>query len=104
MRIDSGIIVSGTGYFAEIHGVGMDELDEIIDFDETGEDFKVSIEEFNLVTQIIALQLSYFCLRRVSHSCESNTDTIYLMLQKKYIEYEKTFKRDFINLNEGKLS
>jgi len=92
------------GIFAEIHGVGMDELDEIIDFDETGEDFKVSIEEFNLVTQIIALQLSYFCLRRVSHSCESNTDTIYFMLQKKYIEYEKTFKRDFINLNEGKLS
>ena len=105
MRIDRGIIVTASEYLAEIYETTNDDLDDIIDWDETGDNkFPVSMKEFNALTDIIALQMSYFCLRRVTHSCQSNTDAIYSMLQKKYKEYSDEFGKEFNNLNAGKLS
>lgn len=105
MRIEEGIIASACEYFKNVHQVGDDELEDVIDFSETGDDrFPVSMDEYNLVADIIALQLSYFCLIRVTHSCESNTDAVYSMLNKKYIEYSNKLGKDFNNLNSGKLA
>lgn len=103
MRIDEGIIKTAGDYFAEIHEVGDDELNDMIDWEETGEDFPITMQEFELVTEIIALQMSYFCLRRVTHSCQSNTDSVYSMLNKKYSEYSELFGKEFNDLNEDKL-
>ena len=103
MRLESGVISTACDYYRKLHETNFsdEELEELIDLDETGDKkFEVSIEEFNMVGEIISCQVSFWCLRRISHSCQSNTDIMNRIINKKIKEYKKTFNKEFVNFNE----
>ena len=93
MRVDDNLVGTATEYFKN-KGIG----EKGIDWDETGNKKKVSMAEFKLVEEIIALQVSFWCLRRVTNNCQSNIDCIGSMLDKKIKLYEETFGK-FIDKN-----
>jgi len=66
MRLDNNIISNASDYFEKI---GVD-VDTQIDWDETGDKSLISIEQYNLIGEIISTQVSFWCLRRLSNSCE----------------------------------
>ena len=99
MKLDDKIIGTATEYFKN---KGFD-VDDNIDWDETGDDALISMNEFNAIGEIIALQVSFFCLRRISNACESNNDYIRQMLKEKIRLYESNYGKTFDNSNDEKL-
>lgn len=97
MILDSNIIGTSSEYFADIYECSIDDIP--VDFDETGDSNLISIEQYNLVGNIIALQVSFFCLRRLSNSCESNSDFIKSMLNSEIKKYEEKYG-EFKNNNK----
>lgn len=93
MTLDTNIVSTATEYFTRLG------LEEKIDWDETGDTGLIPIKEFNMIEEIIALQVSFWCLRRLRNCCQSNSDTLHSILNKKIREYKLEFNKEFINDN-----
>jgi hypothetical protein len=65
-----------------------------IDFDEDGGK-EVSIKEYESVQEILALEVSYWATRRLSHCCGSVCDTIWKMRQLAIIAHDEKFDRQY---------
>jgi|688.fasta_scaffold1861826_1 hypothetical protein len=91
MRLENNIVSTATEYFQKCN--------EEIDWDETGDPNLISMREYNMVGQIIATQVSFWCLRRLSNSCESNCDYMRDIMKSKISEYELDYGK-FIDFNE----
>jgi hypothetical protein len=96
MTLDSKIIGTAVEYFERLDL----DTENDIDWDETGNTNLVSMNEFNAIGDIISLQVSFFCLRRLSNSCESVSDSIRKMLKEKINNYELDYSKKFDNCNE----
>lgn len=66
-----------------------------VDDDETGDTNLVSLDEYNSVGDIIACEVAIWALRRLTHSCGSNSDAMagirFVLIvahNMKYPEYE----------------
>ena len=95
MTLDNNIVGTATQYF--------ERLDKEVDWNETGDENLVPLQEFNLVEDIISLQVSFWCLRRLRNSCESISDNLYTQMRNKIREYEVNFNKEFINPNKEKI-
>jgi hypothetical protein len=62
----------------------------------------ISIDEYNLVGDIIATQVAFYALRRLRMSCESNCDNMRRIMKAKIKEYEDTYG-NFFNYNEDNI-
>jgi len=91
MFLDKNIVSTAVEYFDKVGGK--------IDWDETGNKDLVSMKQFNLVGEIISAQVSFWCLRRLSNSCESNCDYMKNIINSKINEYESQYG-DFNNFNK----
>lgn len=96
MRLDDNIIDTPEEYFKR------STIDPEIDWDETGNEEMISMEEYNLVGEILAIQVSFWALRRMTNSCGSNCDIIRSIMKSKISEYESKFGK-FNDLNEDKI-
>jgi hypothetical protein len=96
MLLDSNIIGNTSEYFEKI-GISEEE----IDWNETDDPkYLVSIKEVDAIGEIIAFQVSFWCLRRLGNCCQSNGDTIRRMLREKIKFYEETFGKEYQDFNE----
>jgi hypothetical protein len=96
MRLDDNIIDTPEEYFE------VSTIDPEIDWDETGNEELISMEEYNLVGEILATQVSFWALRRMRNSCGSNCDIIRSIMKSKISEYESKFGK-FNDLNEDNI-
>lgn len=83
-------IQTGVDYF-EAKGLEIDWEDE-----HKGAEGWVSIEEERSVHEIVSCEVAYWVTRRLTHSCQSISDTMYDLREKliiahdkKYTDYEK---------------
>lgn len=83
MFLSSEITGTASEYF--------ERLDREVDWDETGKEGLVSMKEYDAIQEIIACQVSFFCLRRLRGSCQSNSDTMHTIMNRKIREYEATY-------------
>lgn len=83
MYLDSNITGTASQYF--------ECLERKVDWDETGDETLVSMKECEAIQEIIACQVSFYCLRRLRGSCQSNSDTMHSIINKKIKEYEVTY-------------
>ncbi len=90
MRLENDVIGTGVEYF--------EKLGKELDWDETGDESLVSMKEYELVCEIIALQVSFWAVRRLSNCCGSNVDTLKDIINSKILEYESKFG-EFENFN-----
>jgi hypothetical protein len=96
MLLDSNIIGNTSEYFEKI-GISEEE----IDWNETDDPkYLVSIKKVDAIGEIIACQVSFWCLRRLGNCCQSNGDTIRRMLREKIKFYEETFGKEYQDFNE----
>lgn len=99
MILDNNIVKTAFEYFCKVKECEDEDIDKIVDFDETGsKDFQVSMKEFKLIEEIIACQVSFWCLRRLRNSCASNVDSMRRILNKKISEYQKEYG-EFVDYN-----
>lgn len=98
MVLDNNIVATATDYFKNL-----DISEDGIDFEETNDPTLISMKEFDLVGEIIALQISFWCLRRAGGICESNNDYIKSMINKKMVEYNIAYKKEFVNDNKDNI-
>lgn len=97
MRLEDKVVSTAVDYFSEIRDC--DEDDIPVDWDRTGDKNLISLDEFNLVGEIISTQVSIWALRRMTNSCQSNCDNMTTIMRSKINEYESKYG-DFKNLNE----
>jgi hypothetical protein len=95
MLLDDNIVSTSTAYFDNI---GISESQ--IDWNETGDVNLISIKEVNAISEIIACQVSFWCLRKLGNCCQSNSDTMRDILKQKIKFYEETFGKDYQDFNE----
>jgi hypothetical protein len=91
MRLEDNIVSTATEYFQKCN--------KEIDWDETGDTNLISMREYNMIGQIIATQVSFWCLRRLYNSCGSNCDYMRDIMKSKISEYELDYGK-FIDFNE----
>ena len=96
MRLDDNIIDTPEQYFDQ------SKPSVEIDWDETGDDNLISMTEYNLVADILATQVSFWALRRLTNSCGSNCDVIRVIMKSKISEYESKFGK-FNDMNEDNI-
>jgi len=96
MTLDNKIIGTAVDYFANVKDCDSDDIP--VDWDETGDPNLISLKEFNLVGEIIASQVSFWALRRMYNSCQSNCDYMQTIMRNKIKEYEDQFG-EFKNYN-----
>jgi hypothetical protein len=95
MQLDNNICSTALDYFSRI---GINE--ESIDFDDTSNPDLIPIHEYEAIAKIIALQVSFWCLRRLSNSCQSNTDYLMEIIKEKIEDYSILYSKEFQNFNE----
>jgi hypothetical protein len=83
-------------YFTNVKDCDSDDIP--VDWDETGDPNLISLKEFNLVGEIIASQVSFWALRRMYNSCQSNCDYMQTIMRNKIKEYEDQYG-EFKNYN-----
>ena len=84
-------VITGNQYFELSEGIPEEELEDYIEN---------NWEEYCLISEIIALEVSLYCIRRVSRAGGENSDAIRRIIQEKIAEYEKTFNKSFKDPNE----
>lgn len=100
MQLDRNIVGTASEYFARVKECDIEELNEFVDYEETGDKkFEISWAQFEEMEDIIACQVSFWCLRRLSYSCQSNCDSMRRILNKKVQDYEKKYGK-FHDYNE----
>ena len=96
LRLPDNFVDTAIGYFDRL-----DITEDQIDLDETGEkSFLISIEEYNLVGQILSTQVAHWCLRGVSHCCGSNVDIMRDIMREKKKLYKETYNKEFEGFND----
>jgi hypothetical protein len=95
MLLDNNIVSTSTAYFDKI---GISE--EQIDWDATGDVNLISLKEYKAISEIIACQVSFWCLRRLGNSCQSNSEAMRDILYQKIRFYEDTFGKNYQDFNE----
>lgn len=95
MQLDDNIISTVMDYFARL-GISEDS----IDLEDTSSPDLISIGEYQAIGQIISLQVSFWCLRRITHCCESNTDYLMEIINEKIADYEIEYSKEFQNFNK----
>ncbi len=65
MTLEDNIVSTSTQYFEKL-GITEDK----IDWDETGNPELISMKEYDMIEEIIALQVSFWCLRSIGTSGE----------------------------------
>ena len=98
MRLDAGIVCTVHEYL-RLRGIS----DEQVDWEETGKEGLLSMKEYELIQTILALQIGYFCARRLTHSDGSVSDKLYEMIRGNIKLYQETFGKDFIDDNAEKI-
>lgn len=80
---------------------GYDYLYEMFDHNETRveKNIEKNHELLDLLNQIVALEVSLYCIRRVSMAGGENSDAIRRIIGEKIAEYEKTFNKSFKDPN-----
>jgi hypothetical protein len=96
MRLEDNIIDTATEYFEKY------KPSIALDWDKTGDKELISMDEFNLVAEILATQVSFWALRRMTNSCGSNCDVMRTMMKSKISEYESKFG-EFNDFNEDNI-
>ena len=94
MTLEDNIVSTSRQYFEKL---GFTE--DKIDWDETGNPELISMKEYDMVEEIIALQVSFWCLRRLRNSCQSISDSLHSIIKRKIREYSETFNKEFNNFN-----
>lgn len=94
MTID---ISTASEYFAKIKSCDIDEIP--VDWDETGDKKLISLEEYHLIGEIISTQVSFWALRRMYNTCESNCDFMMKIMKDKIGTYENKYGT-FQNFNK----
>jgi len=90
--IDEELVQVANQYFDKI---GLSE--DCIDFNED-DSSKISMSEYNLVEEIISMQVAFYLMRR-SLVDGSLIDSMDIMIGNKISEYEKIFRREFNDFN-----
>jgi len=90
--IDEELVQVANQYFDKI---GLNE--NCIDFNED-DSSKISMSEYNLVEEIISMQVAFYLMRR-SLVDGSLIDSMDIMIGNKISEYEKIFRREFNYFN-----
>lgn len=62
--------------------------------------YENNYKELAVITEIIALQVSYYLARRITHSCGSNSDSLRNMIIQKKKEYLDKFGKEFVDHNK----
>lgn len=86
MYLGSDIIGNTTQYFEYIEIYESD-----IDWDETGNESLISMYQYRLVERIIALQVSFYALRRMGNCCSTNISVVGKMIRVLIEEYEEKY-------------
>lgn len=97
MTLDNKIISTASEYFAKIKSCDIDEIP--VDWDETGDKNLISFEEYQLIGEIISTQVSFWALRRMYNTCESNCDFMMKIMKDKIRTYENKYGT-FQNFNK----
>ncbi len=100
IQLDKNIVSTATEYIEKITG---ESSDTIVDWDDTGDKSLISLDEFDMLQDIISLQVSFWSLRRLGNCCQSNSDSIYKLINLKIDAYNNTFKREFNNFNQDNI-
>jgi hypothetical protein len=86
------VVKTAYEYIERAYGLGTDlKVDHYID---------ENYDEIQMLRQIIALDVSIYVMRRTNCVCGSNIDALRDMFEEKKQEYEKKFKRDYIDFNK----
>ena len=96
LMLSDSFVDTAIGYFDKL---GITE--EQIDLNETGDkSFLISIEEYNLVGQILATQVAHWCLRGTGNCCGSNVDVMRDIMREKKNLYQQTYNKEFEGFND----
>ena len=97
LRLPDNFVDTAIGYFDRL-----DITEDQIDLDETGDkSFLISIEEYNLVGQILSTQVAHWCLRGTGNCCGSNVDIMRGIMREKKNLYKETYNKEFEGFNDS---
>lgn len=83
-------VITGNQYLELVEMMSEDEIEDFIEN---------NWDEYSLLEEIIALEVSIYCIRRVSRAGGENTDAIRRIRMEKIAEYENTFNKSFQDPN-----
>lgn len=73
-----------------------------IDYAEANNPEMISVNEMNMIQNILTCEVSIYLLRRSTGHCGSVTDNMSLIREKFIKTYEKKYQKKYTNYNENK--
>jgi hypothetical protein len=97
MQLNPKLISTASEYF-ELKGFSEKDIDW------TGKSKKkpISMKQYELVQDIISMQVGHWCMRNTSHLCQSNTDNVVRLIRAKINEHDSLFP-PFDNVNHEEM-
>jgi hypothetical protein len=89
---DLMVVSAASDWFVFIYGQ---------DYYNKNEDEISDSKEYEIVSNIIALQISILALRRLAYICGSLIDSLEVLENKEILNYEKEFNKKYIDPNEN---